>query len=373
MSRTQTFECPNCGGSLDYDGGNEHTIKCAYCSTSVIVPKELRDDAAPSVQQINLSFGTQLQSSGQKQSSSLGCIISIVIIAVVIAAIAIPIYLLENPDNNVLGTSSQSYANVTLSFGSEGIGQGMFTDARSVGVDGEGNIYVAEYSDGRVQVFDSSGEFIALWNLEGDDIYLTGMDVTRDGTLLAVYKGTIHRYDGMSGELLGTVSYSDDSFEDVMVAADGGLITSWNHFDDNIIRFDKNGDVDLTITEAISGQTGDNELSMYVAVDGLGNIYALGAFNEAVFKFSPEGQYLNRFGGDGDEPGLFTAAGAITVDGQGRVYVADFKGVQVFDADGRYIDLIKVQGAASGMAFNDDNQLLVVARDEVFVYTLKNP
>jgi sugar lactone lactonase YvrE len=77
---------------------------------------------------------------------------------------------------------------------------------------------------------------------------------------------------------------------------------------------------------------------------------------------------MTRFGGDGDEPGLFRAPGAIAVDNQGRVYVADFKGVQVFDPNGRYLGVIDVKGAASGLAFNDKGELLVVARTAVWKF-----
>src|SRR5918911_5438212 len=38
----QTFACPSCGGPLEYTGGHDKTIRCPFCSNSVIVPKELR-------------------------------------------------------------------------------------------------------------------------------------------------------------------------------------------------------------------------------------------------------------------------------------------------------------------------------------------
>jgi hypothetical protein len=104
---------------------------------------------------------------------------------------------------------------------------------------------------------------------------------------------------------------------------------------------------------------------MSVAADGLGNVYALGSFNEAVFKFGPDGKFINRFGGSGNEPGQLRAASAIAVDGRGRVYVSDIKGIQVFDSDGRYISFLKLQGHAFGMVFNDKNELLVAARTQV--------
>ena len=36
----QTFECPSCGGALEYAGGGR-TIKCPYCGTVAQVPEAL--------------------------------------------------------------------------------------------------------------------------------------------------------------------------------------------------------------------------------------------------------------------------------------------------------------------------------------------
>jgi hypothetical protein len=109
---------------------------------------------------------------------------------------------------------------------------------------------------------------------------------------------------------------------------------------------------------------------MRVAVDGSGYIYALGIFNTAVFKFASDGKFITRFGGTGDQPGQLRAPYSIAVDGLGRVYVGDIKGIQVFDADGRYLTIINLKGVAFGMVFNDKNELFVVARDHVIKYSV---
>ncbi|MGH2521649.1 MAG: ribosomal protein L7/L12 [Anaerolineales bacterium] len=253
---------------------------------------------------------------------------------------------------------------VVLRFGGEGTGPGLFTDARTIAVDGEGHIYVGDYQDDRVQVFDSEGKFITQWMVE-TETPLTGMAADREGTVYVVQGGEIYRHDGANGEHLGKVEYVEGwGFEDVVVTADGALVASWYKNRDDIVRISRNGRDVLVIREAISSASGDSELSTRVAVDGLGNIYALGIFNNAVFKFTPEGRYLTRFGGDGDEPGQFRAPNAIAVDHQSRVYVSDIKGIQVFDSEGRYLKTIRVEGVAFGMAFNDQNELLVVSNTE---------
>ncbi|MEJ2596986.1 MAG: hypothetical protein P8Z00_01560 [Anaerolineales bacterium] len=38
---TQTFQCPKCGATLDYDGGLNSVVSCPYCKSAVVVPKEL--------------------------------------------------------------------------------------------------------------------------------------------------------------------------------------------------------------------------------------------------------------------------------------------------------------------------------------------
>ena len=48
MPQIQVFQCPSCGTNLSYDGGPEITFQCQFCGTSVVVPKELRAQAAAS-------------------------------------------------------------------------------------------------------------------------------------------------------------------------------------------------------------------------------------------------------------------------------------------------------------------------------------
>jgi len=175
-----------------------------------------------------------------------------------------------------------------------------------------------------------------------------------------VQSGTISLHDGQTGEVLGQIQYSGgDEFDDVYVTPDGGLVTAWMLFEDTIVRFDASGNQSLVIPTAISGQSGDSELDMRVAADGLGSLYALGTFNNAIFKFTPEGQFVTRFGSDGDEPGQFRAPGELAVDNQGRIYVTDFKGIQVFAEDGRYLDVIDVDGGfAYGLEITPNNEIL---------------
>jgi streptogramin lyase len=381
----QTFDCPKCGAPVSYDpkpfsGG---TARCAYCQSQLAVPYH-----GQPAHVIDINVGPHVAATAKKAVWVMVLIPLLIVVLIVGSVVAgifgalAPIFRSTNrpttadrpttaggaPAGSKSADPANAFAREVLKFGSEGIGPGMMTDARSIGIDGNGNIYVAEYIGGRVQVFDANGTFVTQWMVDRK-MPLRGMAVNRKGTVYIAQRGTITRYEGQTGNPLGVVQGESIGFDDLGTTPDGGLIAaSYRGGNDNITRFDSSGNVTLTIPKAISTVADRSELDTSVAVDGLGNIYALGSFTSAVFKFSPEGKFLNRFGGSGDQSGQFRATHAIAVDGKGRVFVSDTKGIQVFDSDGRYLTVFKVDGPAFGMVFNDKNELVVAARNKVIKY-----
>jgi DNA-binding beta-propeller fold protein YncE len=373
----QTFECPKCGAPVSYEPNafGSGAVKCAYCQSQLALPHH--GQPARIISQIDINVGPQVTAGARKLIWFL-VLIPLVIVIIVMAGVFGALAPLMRSVGSIggggpsggIGGGGNSFAQVAQTFGSEGIGPGMMTDARHIAMDGQGHIYVGEYQGGRVQVFDANGKFITQWMVDRK-MPLRGLAADRKGTVYITQHGAITRYDGQTGQPLGDISYTGSGFDDVRAMADGGLIAAWySGGNDNIVRFDANGKVTLTIPKAISTIADRSELNTRVAIDGLGNIYALGTFAEGVFKFSPEGKFLNRFGGAGSQPGQFQAAQAIAVDGKGRVFVSDIKGIQVFDADGRYLNTIKVDGSASGLIFNDQNELLVAARNRVIKFAI---
>jgi streptogramin lyase len=378
----QTFECPKCGAPISYDPNafGSGAVKCTYCQSQLALPHH--GQPARIISQIDINVGPQVTAGARKLVWFL-VLVPLVIVVIVVAGVFGALAPVMRSVGSAVGGAnkgvgggglagnSNSFAQVAQTFGSEGIGPGMMTDARSIGIDGQGRIYVGEYQGGRVQVFDAQGKFITQW-LVDRKMPLRGLAADRNGTVYVVQRGKITRYRGDNGEALGDMSYSGgDGFDDVRTTPDGGLICAWYRGDDNIVRFDRQGREVRTITRAVSTAADRSELDMRVAIDGLGDIYALGTFSEAVFKFNSEGKFLNRFGGSGHQPGQFSAAHSIAVDGKGRVFVGDIQGIQVFDTDGRFITVIKVDGPAFGMVFNDQNELVVAARNKVIKYTVK--
>ncbi len=270
------------------------------------------------------------------------------------------------------------FASQKMKFGSEGIGAGMFEDARSIGVDGNGNITVADYQDGRIQTFDPAGKYVSGFSLStnGDKFYISGMAVSRGGQMYVVNDGKILVYDG-HGTQVGEISDDTHRYDDVTVGGDGKLYAIAN--DETIVRFKPDETIDLEIPDTFTNATKDSELEAHVAVDGLGNMYLIGEFNYLVLKFGPDGKYINRFGGEAqsstsDEPGKFVAPRAIAVDGYGRVFVADFFDIKVFDSDGTYLNKVDIGAGPWGLAFDGNNNLYsITTSKDVEEYAIQKP
>src|SRR6266542_1805762 len=221
----QTFDCPKCGAPVSYEKdvvGANLTARCSYCNSSLSVPDEMQGRPAQIISGVNIDLRNV--GSGAKATRWILLIVMIPLFGVVIGAIAIGGFLaplLSGVNSSVkratptttAPTASggkekrNAFATQTLNFGSEGIGPGMFKDARAIAVDASGKIYVGEYSGGRIQVFDPQGKFITQWSVD-PKMPLRGLAADRKGTVYVVQRGKIARHEGETGKLLGEVEYA---------------------------------------------------------------------------------------------------------------------------------------------------------------------
>lgn len=274
--------------------------------------------------------------------------------------------------------SSMLFAHRVMSFGSQGIGQGMFKDARAIGVDGSGNIVVADYGDGRVQVFGPDGKFISLFNITGTAKYhnILGMAVSRDGRIYIAALNVLI-YDE-KGQMLGQISGS--GYDDVTLGADGTLYALAG---EDIFRFKSDGSVDLQISKAVSNISGQPSGSPRLAVDGSGNMFIVDDSAEAVFKYSPEGKFIDQFGEPVQlgycrncntfQPGKFYKPNGIAIDSNGRIFVSDFDATQALDPTGKYLN--NLSGGFFGIALDEQGNLYATAINDhnVVKYQIQKP
>lgn len=262
------------------------------------------------------------------------------------------------------------FAPLVESFGAEGSAAGQFDDTRSVAVDGAGSIYTADYSGGRIQVFDSSGKFRNQWQIKGDSIYITGLASDPSGVLYVVFGGKINKYKGDSGAFIGKLAYNASFVQLVAAAPDGGLVAASAQA---IVRFDSDGkQVSAVKNWAQKIDTAGQPSADALAVDGAGNIYLVDSSADTIYKFSASGDYAGTVGAAGHAPGQLNNPRAIGFDGQGRMYVHDNQGIQVFDPSGAYLATLPVEGLGFDMKVTGDNRLVFMDRNanKVFVYQL---
>jgi ribosomal protein L7/L12/outer membrane protein assembly factor BamB len=264
-----------------------------------------------------------------------------------------------------------------LSFGGEGTGPGLFQDARYVATDNSGHIFVGEYDTGRIHIFDMGGKFLGQWtavNEKDYDYYLRGMTVDRQGEMFLAAQGEVYAYEALTGELFGKLQPPDTDayFDEVTLGQDGLLYVVDTRDGDHILRYDRNGEVILNLQNAVSSVSGESESTLRLAADGLGTIFALSLSTEHIYAFAPDGRFITRFGGEGEEEGQFTSSYSIAVDNQSRVYASDHGGLLVFAGDGRYLDKLSMPAYVYGLCFNDQNWLFTISNDnKVRVWEVK--
>ena len=420
----QTFNCPNCGAPIDYDGSDTPTIRCPFCETSVVVPAELRPRPEPAqpVEFIQIEVPREIPSyvvtpAPPRRNSGLSCVvavIAVIVLLVAVGAMVVPLIVTSQAERvsseittpvkalltQVAGplqneivtltaepsetptlafTPTPSFARLLTTFGSKGIGAGLLNDARYIAVDGTGAVYVADYQDGRIQAFDSDGKFLHGWQAGDSKTIIQGMAANHQGTLFVAYDGDIYRYEGANGKLLGKITYAKGpEFGDLAATLDGGVVGAWyegrwglitsleGHRDD-LVWFDAGGKALRSVQGFISGQTDSLALDNMITVDGQGTIFTLS--DGEVFKFTAQGKYLNRFSPQIDPSGS-DFFNAIAVDGKGRLFIAGSDQVAIFSADGRFLRSFQTEISVERMAFNEANELFLLGGDQVARYGL---
>jgi sugar lactone lactonase YvrE len=230
-----------------------------------------------------------------------------------------------------------------------------------------------------VQVFDPTAHFIVQWTLDPTR-HIRHMVAGLNGELYVNMSGQIFRLDSKTGKQTGEVQYTDptdgdiDDFDAMVVGLDGSLLVTWinnTRETDTLLRFDSSGKFIQSIANPIQGQTGEFDPYIYLALDGLGNIFALGGISNTICEYSPQGKLITRFGSKGTKSGQINDPENIAVDSHGQIYIGAYDKVQVFDASGLYLDSFDTAGGAYTMVFDRQDNLFLQDTTKVTRYALR--
>jgi DNA-binding beta-propeller fold protein YncE len=183
--------------------------------------------------------------------------------------------------------------------GGRGTGKGEFDSPVGIAVDRNGNLFVSDANNGRIEKFSPTGTFLEIIGTKGSG------------------QGQLGAPNGIAVDSAGNIYVADAGNHRVQkLSADGKLIAEW-----------RGPDV---------GFYGPRR----IAIGPDDSVYVLDQGRTRVVKLNPDGKVLTVWGAKGAGDGQFDDPAAVAVDPTGnKVYVADprNKRIQVFDSNGKFL------------------------------------
>lgn len=212
---------------------------------------------------------------------------------------------------------------------------GNFLYPTGIAVNGNGNIYIVDTGNSRIQIFDNKGQFLSEFGSQGYG----------------------------QGQFLNPSGVAISSNGQVYVADSG------NH---RIQVFDSNNQFLSQFGEFGSGP-GQFNLPQGIALDNNGNIYVADMQNYRIQVFSQNGQFLSQFGELGSDPGQFLEPIGVAVDANGLIYVADFNNhrIQIFDENHQFLYAFGEFGGDPG-ALSKPEGVAVDSNGNIYVADMDN-
>lgn len=178
--------------------------------------------------------------------------------------------------------------------GKSGSGPGEFNAPGGVGVAPNGDLWVADFYNQRIQQLKADGSFVRQWGTTGKiGIWNGQFDYPTD--VASGPDGTLYVADGYNNRM--------QQFN-----RDGPFLRKWGG-PFGIHLFGPFNGWFTTVTS--------------VAIDRQGNVFVADFYNHRIQKFSSDGAFLTRFGTKGNGPGQFDHAIAVAVASDGTVFAAD--------------------------------------------------
>ncbi len=203
-------------------------------------------------------------------------------------------------DNKIFFNKTGNNYAYESTFGVNGTDNGQFSSPFGIALDSNNNIYVVDSGNGRIQKFDSSGNYITQWGTWGSE----------------------------NGQFNWPYSIAIDKANNVYVG---------DQSNGRIQKFDSSGNY-ITQWGTWGSENGQFSDLRFIAVDSSNNIYVADSGNNRIQKFDSSGNYITQWGTPGNENGQFGNPQGLTIDSSNNVYVIDNTNrIQKFDSLGNYI------------------------------------
>ena len=247
----------------------------------------------------------------------------------------LPISLQGNVEKPIgISTSlDKGFAFVSM-WGSFGKGNGRFDGQNDVDAF-NGKVYVADYANHRIQVFDTKGNYITKWGTYGEE------------------NGQIHKASALTVAPTGNIYLTDQfNYRIQEFTSNGTFVTTWG----------------------TKGEGDGQFLHPHVpGVDSEGNIYVSDRDLANIQKFTKDGKFIMKWAEQGSEDGQLSKPESVIIDSHDNIYVADFGNhrIQKFTNDGKFIQKWGSKGVGDG-EFNGPAGLSIDRNDNIYVTDKNN-
>lgn len=286
-------------------------------------------------------------------------------------------------DDNGHLTRYSSSGTFEIQWGSAGTGDGQFNAPKAVEVDAEGNLYVADSYNNRMQKFSGWGgtvvnsphaylmQFGASGNGNGQFLGIVSVAVDAAGNIYALDQSRVQKF-GPSGNYItqwGSAGSGDGQFSTPLaIACDGAsyvyVADANNH---RVQKFTTSGAF-VTKWGVNGGGAGQFHQTQGIAVDASGNVYVTDIVDNRVQKFTGAGTFVTQWGMPGAGAGQFNQPYGVACDVAGNVYIVDSNNdrVQEFTSTGAYITSWGTPGMGDGQ-FDTAAYIALDANGDVYV------
>jgi tripartite motif-containing protein 71 len=182
--------------------------------------------------------------------------------------------------------------NFLLKWGAPGVDEGQFSEIADIAIDKQNSVYVSDWGSSTIQKFDPNGRLLLRWAprgpLDSQPIQPTSLAIDGQGNLLVYYEvGRLQKFDGKGHFLLeySLPQVADRPMGIGTVAADGqGDIYIGDIYAHRIVKLDRNGKF-LTVWGSQGVGEGQFDRIQRIAVDNEGYVYVTDWFNNRVQRF----------------------------------------------------------------------------------------